>query len=155
MTSTTLAKQAFEIRAAEKKLSVAILGRADPNASTPFERNRLRVQILASADGISADFATFLWAHELANLHTSLETLSRTLHRDLITFTPYERTVLISVTHRGQGHIEIDVTLEPTMQRPEDTQSLMRFSLQVDQTQLPTLVSELSDLLRVFPVEPM
>ena len=156
MTPMAAQKQAgFEIRNAGKVLSVVILGRADPSASTPFERNRLRVQILASVDGLRADFSTYLWAHELANLRTALDTLNRSLHLDPVAFSPYERTVLLSIRHRGQGHIDIDVTLEPALQQPEDSQSSMRFSVYIDQTGLTGLVSQLSDLLNLFPVDPM
>jgi hypothetical protein len=145
----------FQIHSAQKALSVHILGRTEPGGKTPFERNRLRAHIVASADGLRADFATFLWTHELANLRSGLETLSRTLHLEPLVFSPYERSIILSIRHEGEGRIGIDVTLEPPTRRLEEGQSSMRFSVTIDQTELPEVIAQLSQLMDAYPVEPM
>lgn len=155
MSSTLTNKTAsFALRAAGKWLRVEVCGR-DHEAETAFERNRLHVRIRASADGISADFMSFLWAHELANLRNSLETFARTLHSEGVSFVPYERTVLLSIMHSGRGQIDVEVTLEPTQEKPDQMQTSMRLGLCIDQTELSDLTTQLSALLRAFPVEPM
>jgi len=129
-------------------LKVEVLDYEHPALSEYWDANWLKAKIKLKIGAFSANYLAQLQTTNFREFQNGLETL----YKDLIgeaQFYSLEDWLRIKLSGDGIGHFSLDCQASDF----PGTGSRLEFEMQIDQTEIPLLVRQLSEILERFPVK--
>ena len=128
-------------------LTITVLRRENPGASDYNDANWLVVSVDICAGSFRGRFDATFVAYEFDPFKKQLEALQQTL-KGIAEFETLEGQLSIKIEGDGHGHLTMTCV---ALDAPGIGNSL-KFALNLDQTYLPAIVRELSQLMLAYPV---
>ena len=129
------------------EVQIELVGRAHPEQQDYWDGNWLRTRVKVRAGGFRGEFEPELRAEEFARLRDGVRVCLTDL-RGTFVFEALEGQLEITAKGDGLGHFRAEC-------RAEDVAGIgneLTFTIDLDQTYLPPLASQLDAALKAFPV---
>ncbi|HEY6203915.1 MAG TPA: hypothetical protein VI056_12850 [Candidatus Limnocylindria bacterium] len=129
------------------EIQIELVGRAHPEQQDYWDGNWLRTRVKVRAGGFHGEFEPELRVEEFVRLRDGVRVCMTDL-RGTFVFETMEDQLEITAKGDGLGHFRAEC-------RAEDVAGIgneLTFTIDLDQTYLPPLASQLDAALKVFPV---
>jgi hypothetical protein len=128
-------------------VEISILNYERFDSSNYWDANWLKTRIKIKVGAFKADYSAQLQTTDFANFRNELERIYRDLN-GITRFYSLEDWLEIKLTGDGIGHFKLDCK---ACDFP-GTGNTLFFDMQIDQTEIPGLIHQLTSLIEIFPV---
>ncbi len=126
---------------------VTITARSIPEAMDYWDGNWLAAVVQLNAGGFSGRFSAYFRVDELIGFRKQVASLYKSLS-GTAAFEPMEEQLKLRLEGDGKGHIAV----RGHARDEAGIGNVLTFDLELDQTDLPTLLRSLDEALEAFPV---
>jgi hypothetical protein len=128
-------------------IGLSVIGRSHPGATDFWDGNWLRTRAFGRVGGFTVDLVADLRAEEFAQFRRGLERMYA-LVAVKASFRTLEAYLALDLHRDEVGHVRVEVEL---MDRPA-IGNLLRCSIDIDLTYLPSIINSLDEILRRWPI---
>jgi hypothetical protein len=131
-----------------ESVTVTVLGYTWPASGEFHDDNWLSCEVTVRADVFRGKFPAHLMTTEIDGLFQGLRALYHELEGEYV-FEPLEHQLVLRVVCDATGHLNVRITVT----HDAGSETRLRFTLSIDQTELAESLRQVSAVLKAFPIK--